>query len=241
MSEQAAAEKKSRIGKVLRILGMGVALVAVLLTVVLAIAHFAWKYSGSGQWVQVSDKDGIKVLVRKSPGSTLKDIRGVTRMNARLMTAVAALAAEHSGEDCSTWIPGCLGQKTIVPYNRRDLTVTDLVTVDYPRPFSPREFLVAMKVTQDAATKAVTIDYKAVPDLIPPNSCCYRVRDMHNVWVFAPAQGGGLDVDYTMHIDQGIPYFMFNRVAPRIVHDLVKELPEHHAKYQNVNVENIQE
>ncbi|MEA2490525.1 MAG: hypothetical protein QOH21_2317 [Acidobacteriota bacterium] len=237
MNETTVPGKKSRVRKVLRILGVGVVLVAVALT----IAHFAWKYSGSGQWEQVSDKDGIKVLVRKSPGSTLKDIRGVTRMNVRLMTAVAALAAEQSNEDCSTWIEGCLGQKTIVPYNRHKLTVTELITVKYPGLFSPREFLVAMKVTQDAATKAVTIDYKAVPNLVPLNSCCYRVPDMHNVWVFAPAKAGGLDVEYTMHLDQGIPYFMFNHVAPQIVHDLVRDLPQHHAKYQNAKVENIQE
>jgi hypothetical protein len=237
MSEKSVPEKKSRMRKVLRILGVGVVVVAALLTTV----HFAWKYSGSGKWVQVSDKDGIKILTRKSPGSTLKDIRGVTQMKARLMTAVAALAAEQSNEDCSTWIEGCLGQKTIVPYDRHNLTVTELITVKYPGPFSPREFLVAMKVTQAAATKAVTIDYKAVPNLVPLNSCCYRVPDMHNVWVFAPAKEGVLDVEYTMHLDQGIPYFMFNHVAPQIVHDLVKDLPQHHAKYLNAKVENIVE
>lgn len=236
MSETAVTEKKkSRIRKVFRILRVGAIALAVLVTA----GHFAWKSSGSGEWEQVIDKDGIRIFVRKLPGTTLKDIRAVTRVNSRLMPAVAALAAEHSNEDCSTWIEGCLGQKTVVPYNRRDLTVTELVTVQYPRPFSPREFLVAMKVTQDRATRAVTVDYKARPELLPPNDCCHRVQDMHNVWVFTPAKEGGLDVQYTMHLNQGIPYFMFNRVAPQIVYDVVRALPEHHAKYQNAKVENI--
>lgn len=237
MNETPVVEKKSRLRKVLRVLTV----VVVLGAAGIAAAHFAWKYSGSGQWVQAIDKDGIKIYTRKLPGSTLKEIRAVTRVKTRLMTAVAALAAEHSNEDCSTWIEGCVGQKTVIPYNRRDLTVTELITVKYPPPFSPREFLVAMKVTQEPKTKAVTVDYKAVPDLLPPNDCCHRVQDMHNVWVFTPLSENEIGVDYTMHLDQGLPYVMFNRVAPQIVYDVVRELPEHHAKYQNARVEMIVE
>jgi hypothetical protein len=237
MNEQPVVEKKSRLRKALRVL----TLIAVLGAIVGTVGHFSWKYSGSGEWKQVMDKDGIKIYTRKLPGTTLKEIRAVTRVKTRLMTAVAALAAEHSNEDCSTWIEGCLGQKTIVPYDRKNLTVTELITVKYPTPFSPREFIVAMKVTQEPKTKAVTVDYKAVPQLLPPNACCHRVQDMHNVWVFTPISKDEVAVDYTMHLNQGLPYLMFNRVAPEIVFGVVKELPEHHAKYQNARVATIVE
>jgi hypothetical protein len=237
MNDIAVVEKKSRLKKVLRVLLVLVVLVAV----AGSAAHVAWKNSGSGQWEQAIDKDGIKIYTRKLPGSTLKEIRGVTRVKTKLMTAVAAIAAEHGVEHCSKWIPGCLDQKGIVPYNRRELTVTEMLTVAYPKPFAPREFLVAMKVTQEPKTKAVTVDFKAVPDLLPENDCCHRVQDMHNVWVFTPVGGNEVAVEYTMHLDQGLPYPMFNRVAPQIVYDVVRGLPEHHAKYQNARVENILE
>jgi hypothetical protein len=77
--------------------------------------------------------------------------------------------------------------------------------------------------------------------MLPQNNCCYRVADMHNVWVFTPLKDGEVGVQYTMHLDQGIPYFMFNRIAPRIVYQLVEEMPQHYAKYQNAKLEAVQD
>jgi len=232
-----AIEKKSRPRRILRWLSW----ILVVGSVVLGTAHVAWKYSGSSEWVQVIDERGIKIFVRKTPGSTLRDIRAVTRVRGRLMTAVASLAGETQQEDCSAWMEGCMGQKNIVPYDRQNLTVTDLITVKYPPPFRPREFLRAMKAWQDPVTKVVTVDYKAVPDLIPRNDSYYRVPDMHNVWLFTPRQDGHVDVDYTFHLDQGIPYPMFNRVAPRIIFKLIEDLPKHWEKYKDVQLEGIRE
>ena len=229
---------KSRLRKVLRVLGIGFLLVVVAIT----SAHFIWKYSGSSEWKQEISKNGITVYSRKVPGMTLKEYRATRRVKNRLMVAMAAMT-EEGVENCSDWLPGCESARNIVPYDPKEVSSTDLYVVRYPSPYAPREYLLKTQISQDPKNKSALIVLKAMPDLVPRNDCCFRIEDMDNRWRFTPLPNGELEVEFLMHMDQGLPYFLVNRMAGGITYKLLEDLPKHFnkEKYQQVKLDFIQE
>ena len=159
--------------RVLRVIGKVLGYGGLLLVAALIVAHFAWKYSGSGQWELEINKKGVQVYSRKTPGTTLKDFRTVRRVKTTLHRAVAAMTSTDS-EDCAEWSPGCVAKLTIQPWDPNKLTYVQLYRMDYPKPFKPREFLINAKVTQDPKTRTVLVDFTTQPDLVPRNACCPR-------------------------------------------------------------------
>ena len=221
-NESPAVQKRSRLQRVLRFLAA-----ACLLAIVVGLAgHYAWKYSGSNEWKQEIDKDGIKVYSRKTPGSVLKDIKAIRRVK----TSVTVAMASFMNSDCAEFMEGCLSGKDIVPWNPKDLSATGLFVVDFPGPFAHREYLLKTQVSQNPTTRVTLMDVTAVPDLVPRNRCCYRIEDMRNSWRFTPLGNGELEVEFNMHMDQGLPYPMVNRMAPRFTHEMFADLPRHFGK-----------
>ncbi len=228
-------QKKSRKWKVVRVLGIGL-----LLAVAGAVTgHFAWKSSGSNQWVQKIDKNGIKVWSRKAPGSTLTDIKAVRRVKNTPTVAIASFMSEA----CEDFMPGCVAGYDIEPWNPRTLTSTGLWVVIYPLKMTPREYLLRTQITQDPKNKAVLMHVTAHPDLVPRNKYCYRVPDVDNRWLFTPLGNGETEVEFTMHMDQGIPYLLMNLATPRVTYRLLEGLPAHFdkPKYQNAKLDYIKE
>lgn len=199
--------------RVLRAIGKVLAYGGVLAVAALIVAHFVWKYSGSGEWELMRDRKGVQVYTRKTPGSVLKDIKCVRRVKTTLSGAVAAMTSTKT-EDCAAWHPGCVAEKTIQPWNPQQLTYLQLYSSKYPSPMAPREFLIGAKVTQNPQTKAVLVDFQAQPEAIPANDCCVRISVLHNTWQFTPLDDGEVKVELTMHTDPELPYFIYNRFAP---------------------------
>jgi hypothetical protein len=224
-----------KVAKALSVVG----LVAVALVV---IAHFAWKYSGSNKWELVIDQNGIKVYSMKTPGSVLKHFRGVTRVKATLDSAVVAMLA-HDVKHCAEWFPTCSMGQTIEPFNPTDLSDVSFYRLDLPRPFMPREFLLASQVSQDLNSGAALVTFTAVPDRLPRNACCFRMAEMHNSWKFTPLGNGEIEVEFTEHMDQGLPYVLVNQNMARGVYRTLKFLPRYlgQQEWQNAKVDFIKE
>lgn len=229
---------KSRgvIGKIFRVLLTGGAVIVTLLVV----AHFAWKYSGSNQWEKVIEKDGVTVYTLKAPGDTVIRVKGVTQAKSTLSGAVAAMM-QTSTQECRTWFPGCTSLDTVQPWNPNDLTYVQLYRMSAFKPFAPRETLLRARASQDAASKAVLVEFTASPDELPLNSCCYRVSHMQNTWRFTPVAKGVIQVENRMNVDFGLPYPMFNRFMPRGLYKQLTRMPKHlgrpewqQAKFQGI-------
>ncbi len=234
MTEEKTGSKPGR--RVVRIF-KGLAVGMLVLLVIVNIVHFTWKNSGSGRWEQVIDKDGVKIYTLKSPGSVLKRVRGVTHVKTTLNAAVESMM-QTSSKDCQSWFPGCQSVQTVKPWNPQDLTYVQLYRLNPKFPFSGREFLLKGKVTQDPQTKAVLIEFMAMPDELALNSCCFRVAHMHNSWRFTPQANGLVEVENRMNVDLGIPYFLFNRYTPGSLFRLLAPLQKYldndrwqHTKY----------
>jgi len=225
MTRETTAKPRSFLRKVARVLG-----ILILLVIVgLAVAHFAWKYSGSNEWVKVSDKEGIQVYTLKEPGSTLKDFKAVTRVKTTLNRAAAAMLSTETA-DCAEWAPSCRSEKEIQPWNPKEMTYVHLYRMNYPKPFMPREFLLKAKVSQNPANKALLVEFIALPDALPKNDCCFRLEELHNRWQFTPVGNGEVEVELRTDMDQGIPYFMINNKTPFFLHKMFKPLQKWYDK-----------
>jgi hypothetical protein len=202
-----------------KILTIGGALV---LTILVA-AHFTWKYSGSGQWEPVINKNGVMIYTLKAPGQVIQRVRGVTHVKTTLNAAVDSMV-QTSTKDCGSWFPSCTSLDAVQPWNPRDLTYIQLYRLKGQPPFSAREIVIKARVTQHPLTKSVLIEFMGMPDDIPVNSCCFRVSHMHNSWRFTPLENGQVEVENRMNVDMGLPYVMFNRFAPRALYRLLSKM-----------------
>lgn len=242
MTEEKTEKTQSRPVRVLKTIGKVLAYGAALIIAVLLIAHFAWKYSGSNKWELAIDGDKVKIYTLKAPGNSFKDIKAVTRVKSRLSPIVAAMVSS-SGEDCAAWAPSCKSLASIQPWNSNDMTYIHLYRLTFPKPFRPREFLLNARVTQDPATKAVLLEFIALPDKLPRDPCCFRVEKMHNRWRFTPLQNGEVEVELQTGMDPGLPYFMVNRMNPGYIYRMFGPLQQwfEKDKWQHTTYAHIKE
>jgi hypothetical protein len=236
-SESTNTRKLSVLSKLSRVaLGGCAALIAGLF-----IAHVAWKYSGSNQWQLDSDRNGVKVYSRKTPGSTLKQFKAVTRVTTTLNRVVAAMN-DNSSQNCKDWMPICAGLKSIEPWNPQGLYSITYFRLDLPFPFSPRDLVYKTQISQDPVSKAVTVYLLALPGMVPENKCCVRVTQIHNRWIWSPLKDGEVELQLFSDMDARVPYFLANKRGDDLGR-LLSRVPQLLSKqqYQNEKVDYIQE
>ncbi|HEV3040320.1 MAG TPA: hypothetical protein VHA33_21330 [Candidatus Angelobacter sp.] len=217
--ENTTARPRRIFRKLAKIAAFGSALIVVMLV----IAHFAWKYSGSKKWEFVGEKDGVKVYSLKSPGATRKQFKAVTRIKTTLNRVVAAMR-DTSAEACSDWVPGCMSGEVLEQWNPQSQYYVQFFRVEFPHPFSPRDLVVKTQFLQDPQSKAMLVKITALPDKVPQDSCCFRITEMHNSWQYTPLENGEIEVEFLGNYDAGIPYFMYNLGVPQALYDLLSRL-----------------
>jgi hypothetical protein len=210
-----------------------------LVVVAALIAHFAWKYSGSGQWEFEHEKEGVKVYSLKAPGAVLKTYKVIGKFKAQLDPIMKVMRDPSACDDV-----GCYESYII---EKPDFPRLVTYTFRYPTgsPFKPREYVVISEFIQDPKTKEIYVDYKSIEGKLAPSDCCVRVKGMHNKWRFIPKDNGDVEVQFVMDHDPGgfIPYFLVNMEMTDAIHtnipDLQKVLDKE--KYKNADVDYVKE
>jgi hypothetical protein len=205
---------------VLKIIGWG--LLALVTTLV--VAHFAWKHYESPEWAPVLQDRGVTVQSRKLSGTTVLHFKVQTRIGGNLNSAMSAMLDPGT---CGEWFPGCTGEKQLQAWDPKTMSQVYFWLAGFEPPFDAREFILKMLVTPDAATKSVKVEFMAVPDALPRNDCCFRVVDMHNIWRFADAGPGKIDIEFRQAMDLQLPYFIFNKFAPKALVELFADQLPH--------------
>ena len=226
------AQPKPRGRKFLKAALYGGCAVAVLLVA----AHFTWKASGSSQWRLVANESGVRVYAMKEPGSTFQKYRATMRMKSTMNRIVAGMM-DRDLKSCAEWNPGCVSEQTVQPWDEDDRSFVHFYRVNLPDPMAPREFLLKAQFVPDSSDQSVFIQYTAMPDELPRNDCCYRVTHMNNNWRFTPMGEGVIGVHFMQDMDVGMPYFLYNFLAPTFVRDGLLSLPRivNQPKYDQAN------
>ncbi|HEX6160166.1 MAG TPA: hypothetical protein VF111_08370 [Thermoanaerobaculia bacterium] len=194
-----------------------------------------WRFSGSSEWELVSQSKGAKVYVLKSPGSDLRQVKGVVRVKSTLSAAVA-------------WMQDANACKKLGCFENRVERVDAQMEYEHFRfkmikPFQPRDFILRADFHQLPSTKEVLVEYVAAPERSPLNDCCVRVTRMNNTWRFTPVGNGELEAEYTMNMDWGgfIPNPLQNLAQPKYMQRQLLKMQSTLDPYQTAKVDFIEE
>lgn len=135
-------------------------------------------------WKLEKDADGIQVYTRAVAGESIREIRAVTEVSARLTSVVAAL------EDVSAMsqLSDVISEAMVL--TQQSATRSQVYSVlKMPWPLDDRDMVNQREVRQDSVTLAVAITSIAAPGAVPPKKGRVRIQKSRQEWRLTP-QGG---------------------------------------------------
>ena len=164
---------------------------------------------GTG-WELKRDKGGVKVYVRESPHSKIKELRFTSTLDASL-NAIAYLLTNVEGFD--EWVYASVKSETIRKIS--DQEIYYYTEMDFPWPFSNRDLVLYSRFWQDPHTLAIHSRTTSAHWLMPEKEGIVRITVADLRWTFTPIGNGRVRVDYYLKSDPGgkIPAWLVNLAA----------------------------
>nr|QEO74218.1 hypothetical protein [uncultured bacterium] len=204
--------------------------------VVLTLAHFGWKYSGSNEWEKLGEKNGVTVYAMKVRGSSVKKFRAVWKINTTL-------------SKFATWVNDTKSTAMRRNTGLHDLRILErqgdkVIWSAYKQPIveflKPREFVIRTELSQNPKTKELLYTVKGFPNRIPEDDCCVRVPVMDNYWKLTPLKNGEVEVEWFCDMELGgaVPYVLQNKVMPEGMFNFARRVQKFvdQDKYKNAKV-----
>ena len=161
----------------------------------------------AGPWELKKNKKGLKVYVRDSPDSPIKQLKMKFTVEASMSAIVQLLQDVPAIPD---WVYKCPEAYTLKKINDHEEVYYNLV--DFPWPLDDRDLIVKNTLTQDPITKVVRSESFNEPTYIPQKENIIRIPKLHLWWEFTPKANGIVDVEYFLSSDPGglIPAWIIN-------------------------------
>jgi len=195
-----------------------------------AMAQDGWKYE--------TEKEGIKVYSRNVPGSKIKALKVECVVKSGAAQLVALLLDVRAAE---RWVSHTKSCSLIRKVSDAELYYYSEVSL--PWPLENRDFVAHVKVSQDAASRVVTVNAPAIPGVIAAKKGIVRVSESKGLWLITPLGNGTVKVTYTLQVDPGgiIPAWAVNSLSAQgpleSFQNMRRELP----KYKNTSLPFISE
>lgn len=136
-------------------------------------------------WTLEKDDDGIQVYTRAVEGETIREIRAVTRIPARLSAVVAVLDDVAAAPQ----LTDVVRESSIL--QRQSATRSQVYQVlKMPWPLDDRDLVNQREIHQDSVTLAVTISNIAIPEAAPTKDGRVRIRKSRQQWLLTPERNG---------------------------------------------------
>ena len=166
--------------------------------------------SAQNDWKLSADKEGVKIYTSIVSDSKIKAVKVECDLNTTPSQLVAVVMDINSATD---WVYHVKSAKLIKQVSPSELYYYSEVSL--PWPVANRDFVAHLVVTQDPASKVVTIDGPAVQGFVPVKKGVVRVDNSFGRWVITPVGSGQVHVQYTIHTDPGgtIPAWLVNIFA----------------------------
>jgi hypothetical protein len=164
----------------------------------------------TNDWVLKKYGNGVAVYNREVPGSTIKELKAVTQLQTSLSSIITLL---EDRETYPEWVYKC-GKS----YQVKKISDSEGIyyqNVVAPWPVDNRDFVVLVKVTQDAKTKVVTQTSKVIKGILPEVSGTVRVTEFNALWTLTPIKNGMVNCEYQLLVNPGgsIPAWLINLAA----------------------------
>lgn len=163
-----------------------------------------------GSWKFMTEKDGIKVYSRSVAESKVKALRVTCVLNTTLSALVTLLLDVPATPQWVSHTKSCSLIKRVSPSELYYYSEVSL-----PWPLENRDFVAHVKVTQDKASKVVTVDAPAIPGVVAVKPGIVRVSHSLGYWTISPLGNGKIKVDYSLQVDPGgiIPAWAVNALS----------------------------
>lgn len=186
-------------------------------------------------WKFVTEKQGIKVSSRFVEGSKVKALKVDCQVKATTAQVVALLMDIDATPE---WVYHTKSCKLL-----RQISPSELYyysEVNLPWPLENRDFVARISVTQNPATKVVTVDAPAVPGWVKQKEGIVRVSHSVGTWILTPVDDKTTKVQYTLQVDPGgvIPAWLVNTFAAQGPIESFKKMKGQLAlsKYRNISL-----
>jgi hypothetical protein len=161
-------------------------------------------------WKFVTEKEGIRVYSRSVTGSKIKALKVECALNASLSALVKLLLDVPATVEWVYHTKSCVLLKQVSPSELYYYSEVSL-----PWPLENRDFVAHVKVTQDEASKTVTVNAPAIPGWVAGKRGIVRVNHSLGYWTIRPLGPGRIKVEYSLQVDPGgvIPAWAVNLLS----------------------------
>lgn len=191
--------------------------------VILALSLPAQSYA-IGDWRLDKTEDGIAVFSREYPGSNVREIKAVMRVN----SGVDALVAVINDVPNSIRLSGVVAESSIVS-RVDDWNYTVYQRMSMPWPVQDRDVVSCREFNRNKITLVVTITDVACAGDMPPKKNIIRMQKFRQQWELSPrAEGdeGEVEVEFFAHSEPGgpIPSWMVNSMSTDVPYEILRNL-----------------
>lgn len=197
-------------------------------------------FSQINDWKLKKEVDDLKVYIRKSETSTIKEIKVQYVAEASLSNIVAVLRDVPAFHQ---WIYSCTEAKVLERKN--DTEAIYYSKIDFPFPMSDRDFIANSKLTQNPETKEIVIIVRGNPTYLPAKEGLVRIPTLRINWHITPISLKKAIVEYHLVSDPGgwIPDWAVNMAIDKGPLNSIKNFKEMltKEKYKSTKLAFIQE
>ncbi len=194
--------------------------------------HFFLLTIAQEDWTLKLDKEGIKIYARPSVDSKIKALKVECIADASL-SEMAAVLLDISSQD--EWF---YHTKSIVLLQVSATELYYYSELDFPFPFSDRDFVERIKLCQNPVTKILTMTVDNLPGYVPVKKDKVRVLQSNCGWVISPIGKHTIRIEFTLFADPAgsIPAWLVNMFSVYGPLETFKKMKIQLAKPQYKNI-----
>lgn len=160
---------------------------------------FIWSVRGQDNWVEVKDKEGIKVFTRTNSVMSFKEFKGSMKIEGKVSDVLSVL---YDVDALKVW--GHNLSRSELIERKGDSVQVYYAVAKAPWPYKDRDGIYRNKFSWDKELKILVVEI----DLIEPENDQYSdngfVRmDGYGFWKFKELISGEMEVDFQMQVNPG--------------------------------------
>lgn len=158
-------------------------------------------------WQLRSDKEGIRTYSRAEPGSRIRSIRIESEINADAPVILSVIANTASYDE---WVYGSRHTRLIKQVSAFEWYYYS--ELSFPWPASNRDFVSHVRISQDPATKIISVTASNVPGWEPVHAHLVRMYFGQGQWEIIPVANKKVLLKYTLRADPAgeLPAWIIN-------------------------------
>jgi hypothetical protein len=158
-------------------------------------------FQSGTEWELKKDKNNIKVFVRDSARSGIKEIRVITTVKASVEELVEIV---YDIDSYPLWIANLETAEILETVSKREIYY--YYQADVPWPFKNRDDVMRFVMEENPDNGSATIKFTGHPDYIPEKDKIVRLSLNKGHWKFTPVLNGETEIDYLFFTDEGKGY-----------------------------------